>query len=259
MVLIRGFLVLFFFSFISLITFGQLGDKRENFPVYFGVQARVLSPSEFIGPVNTELSDQGFSSSLKQQIGFSYGALIRADYSKNITFESGINYIQRQFKASMSYSDSVTAISDSNNLTFINYEIPLQGIVKIQLGKSIFSLVGLGPSLTFKPTNVALIDQPGGKYTFYHSGSVKKFGVDLNAQVGFEYRTKKSGYFYFGGSVKVPTSYLFNWGGKFSEQGSSAYFIDFSKANGSFLAFDFRYYFPKIRNSGIQFKNGPIE
>lgn len=256
---VNSFILVAFFIFFYENIYSQLGDKREDFPIHFGIQARLISPSEFLGSVKTELSDKGFNSSLQQQIGFSYGALIRADYSKNIAFEGGINYIQRQFKASMFYTDSVTSISDSNELTFINYEIPLQGVVKIQLSKSFFSLVGLGPSITFKPTSVALIDQPGGKYTFYHSGSVKKFGVDINAQVGFEFRTKKSGYFYFGGSVKVPTSYLFNWGGKFSEQGSSFYLIDFAKANGSFISLDMRYYFPKIRNSGIQFKNGPIE
>lgn len=254
--LFSGFaLILFFVGKL----FGQLGEKRDKFPIHFGIQTRLVIPSDFLGAVKTDLSDQQFSSSLVQKIGFSYGALIRADYTKNITFEGGINFVQRHFNATMSYSDSVEFVQDTNRLTFINYELPLTGIVKIQLGKSIFSMVGLGPSFTFKPTSVKLIDQPGGKHTFYHTGSVKKFGIDLNAQAGFEYRTKRSGYFYFGGSAKIPTSYLFNWGGKYSQQGSSNYLIDFAKVNGTFLSMDLRYYFPKIRNSGIQFKPGPIE
>jgi hypothetical protein len=203
--------------------------------------------------------DGGFSSSLNQKTGFSYGALIRADYTKSISLEVGLNYIQRQFNAQMSYTDSITSISDSNKLTFINYEIPLTGIVKIQMGQKLFSTAGLGPSFSYKPTNVALIDQPGGPHTFYHSGTVKKFGIDLNAQIGFEFRTRKSGIYYIGSAVKVPTNYLFNWGGKYSKQNSSQYFIDFTKVNGAFLTIDLRYYLPKIKNSGLQFIKGPIE
>jgi len=239
--------------------FSQLGEKKEKFPILFGLQARILQPSEFLGPSTSTLLDGGFSSSLNQKTGFSYGALIRADYTKSISLEVGLNYIQRQFNAQMNYTDSVTSISDSNKLTFINYEIPLKGIVKIQMGQKLFATAGLGPSFSYKPTNVALIDQPGGPHTFYHSGTVKKFGIDLNAQIGFEFRTRKSGIYYIGGAVKVPTSYLFNWGGKYSKQNSSQYFIDFTKVNGAFLTVDLRYYLPKIKNSGLQFIKGPIE
>ncbi len=239
--------------------FSQLGEKKEKFPILFGLQARILQPSEFLGPSTSTLLDGGFSSSLNQKTGFSYGALIRADYTKSISLEVGLNYIQRQFNAQMNYTDSVTSISDSNKLTFINYEIPLTGIVKIQMGQKLFATAGLGPSFSYKPTNVALIDQPGGPHTFYHSGTVKKFGIDLNAQIGFEFRTRKSGIYYIGGAVKVPTSYLFNWGGKYSKQNSSQYFIDFTKVNGAFLTVDLRYYLPKIKNSGLQFIKGPIE
>lgn len=250
-----------FFSFITFynFSFSQLGEKKENYPIHFGVQTKLLLPSDFLGPVKTNLSNEGFQSILTQKTGYSYGGLIRADFTKNVTLECGINYIQRQFKAEMSYSDSSVTVNDTNNLTFINYELPITGIVKIQLARNIYSLVGLGPSFTFKPTNVALIDLPGGKHTFYHSGSVKKFGIDLNAQAGFELRTKKSGYFYLGGGVKVPTTYLFNWGGKYAQQGSSESLIDFEKVNGAFLSIDLRYYLPNIRNSGMQFIKGPVE
>jgi hypothetical protein len=237
----------------------QLGEKKERYPIHFGLQTKIVSPSDFLGPVKTSLLNEGFQSNLTQKIGFSYGALIRADYTKNITLECGINYIERQFNAEMSFSDSISSISDTNKLTFINFELPLTGIVKIQLAKNLFALVGLGPSFTFKPSNVALVDLPGGKHTFFHSGSVRKFGVDLNTQAGFELRTKKSGYFYIGFGVKVPTDYLFNWGGKYSQQGSSMSLIDFEKVNGSFLSLDLRYYLPNIRNSGIQFIKGPVE
>jgi hypothetical protein len=249
------------FSFLTVynFSFSQLGEKKENYPIHFGVQTKLLLPSDFLGPVKTTLSNEGFQSILTQKTGYSYGGLIRADFTKNVTLECGINYIQRQFKAEMSYSDSSVTVNDTNNLTFINYELPITGIVKIQLARNIYSLVGLGPSFTFKPTNVALIDLPGGKHTFYHSGSVKKFGIDLNAQAGFELRTKKSGYFYLGGGVKVPTSYLFNWGGKYAQQGSSESLIDFEKVNGAFLSIDLRYYLPNIRNSGMQFIKGPVE
>lgn len=253
--LILASLVLLFIDF----SYCQLSEKKERYPIHFGIQTKLILPSDFLGPVKTSLLKEGFQSNLTQITGLSYGALVRADFTKNVTLECGINYIQRHFNAEMSYSDSIVTVRDTNKLTFINYELPITGIIQIQLAKNFYSLVGLGTSFTFKPTSVALVDLPGGNHIFYHSGSVKKFGVDLNAQVGFELRTKKSGYFYIGGGVKVPTAYIFNWGGKYTQQGSSEALIDFKKANGAFLSFDLRYYLPNIRNSGVQFSKGPVE
>ena len=73
----------------------------------------------------------------------------------------------------------------------------------------------------------------------------------------FEYRTKKSGFFYLGGSVQVPMAPIFNLQTTYAHEGyrNSIY----GDVSGSYFALDIKYFFPNIRNKGIQFKPGPIE
>ena len=86
---------------------------------------------------------------------------------------------------------------------------------------------------------------------------LRKISIDFNANVGFEYRTKKSGFFYLGGSIRVPFSPLFIILTKYQNQGYDLTTID--ELNGSYLSIDLKYFFPITRSSGSTFKPGPIE
>ena len=144
-----------------------------------------------------------------------------------------------------------------NDLTFISYDIPINGLVYIQMGRQLFMNASLGLALTFKPTDVGILTKPGGSNLFYHTGFAnRKAGVDINANIGVEYRTKKSGFFYIGGSGRVPLAPLFQLIAQYKYQGIK----NTVKGNvdGSYLSIDVKYFFPNIRNRGVQFTRGPI-
>jgi hypothetical protein len=235
--------------------FEEEPDIKERFPSYFGIQVRTLFPTQFIGQSELTLGKDGFSTTLQQSLGYSFGGTVRAGLTKLLAFETGINYTQREFNVTMQVPDS--NIYASNHLTFISYDIPINGLVYIQMGKQVFMNASLGLALTFKPTNVGILTKPGGSNLFYHSGLVnRKAGFDINANLGFEYRTKKSGFFYIGGSGRVPLAPLFLLIAQYKYQGIKNTVS--GNVDGSYLSIDVKYFFPNIRNRGVQFTHGPI-
>ena len=83
------------------------------------------------------------------------------------------------------------------------------------------------------------------------------FTAALNANIGFEYRTSKSGFFYLGGSFQYPFSPIYTLAAAYNYKNASS--VAFGKLGGTYITVDFKYFFPNIRNKGEQFQQGPIE
>lgn len=229
--------------------------KKEKFPSYFGFQFRPVFPTRFIGEPETVMNNMEFSTTLSQKMGYSFGGTVRAGLTKLIAFETGINYTQRHFNVSMSVADS--NVFATNDLTFITYDIPLNGLVYVQLSEQFFMNASLGVAVTYKPTDVGILTLPGGSYSFTHTGRVgSKATFDLNANFGFEFRTENSGFFYIGGSGRVPFSPLFTVIAQYKYQGYKNTVS--AEVDGSYLALDFKYFFPNKQKRGTQWQRGPI-
>ena len=252
---LRSFLMLLFIAAITAIHAQDIPVKKEKFPSYFGLQVRPIFPTQFIGSSTTTLTKDEFSSTITQKMGYSFGGTVRAGLTKLISLETGINFTQRNFDITMSVADS--GVFATNNISFISYDVPLNALIYIQLDQHFFMNASMGAALTYKPTNVGVLTLPGSYHSFTHTGKVsRKGGLDLNANIGFEYRTEKSGFFYIGGSARVPFKPLFDLIAQYKYQGYKN--TIYGEIDGSYLALDFKYFFPNIRNKGIQFKRGPI-
>lgn len=230
-------------------------EKKEKFPSYFGLQFRPVLPTQFIGSPETVLTNKEFTTTITQKMGYSFGGTIRAGVTKLIAFETGINFTQRNFDIAMSVPDS--NVFASNNLSFITYDIPLNGLFYVQLSEQFYMNASMGIALTFKPSNVGVLTLPGSYHSFTHTGAVyRKGAIDLNANIGFEYRTENIGFFYIGGSARVPLKPIFDMVAQYKYQGYTNTVI--GEIDGSFLAIDIKYFFPNIRNKGVQVQRGPI-
>lgn len=243
-------------SFYGLAQRDYREEFNEDIPLYFGFESKLILPY-FVNNTELILSDSMYSSSSHFTTGYSLGGMIRRDFEKGISFEGGINYTQRHINVQMNVVDSM--IQENNRITFINYELPLKTLVFVKLTKKIFGTAGIGLSLFYKPTNVRVNNYTENKSNFVHYGYVKsKFGFDLNAQIGFEYRTKEKGFFQFGTSFKLPFAPLFEYNGLYF-YGTQLIANDWKNLPGSFFSIDIRYFLPKINNSGIQPLINPIE
>jgi len=250
------YLLIFLFSILPGYFFSQIKPpKKERFPSYFGLQVRPILPTRFIGEPELTLTRNEYSTTISQRAGYSFGGTVRAGLTKLLAFESGINFIQRNYDISMSVADS--NVHATNDLTFVCYDVPLNGLVYIRLGEQFYMNTSLGVSLTYKPSNVGILTLPGGSDRFVHTGYVgMKAAMDINVNIGFEFRTEKSGFFYLGGSGKVPFKPLFQLYTEY-ESGAHSNKIN-APIDGTFLAIDFKYFFPNISNKGPQFQEGPI-
>ncbi len=255
--IITLFLVL---AFGTLAQDSKKSPKKERVPSYFGLQVRPVFPTRFIGSptlnLNTADSDPLYvTTTLRQKMGYSFGATVRAGLTKLIALETGINFTQRNFDIDMALPDS--SIYGSNDLSFISYDIPINALFYIRLADQWYMNASLGVAMSFSPTNVQAETNPRSVHFFRQTGLVdSKVGFDLNANIGFEFRTEKSGFFYLGGSGRVPFKPIFTLLSEHHYQGYATYI--YGDVDGSFLSIDFKYFFPNINNKGTQFKGGPI-
>jgi len=249
---------LLFISFIfSFSTFTQIGNQGR-FPNYFGFQVRTIFPTKFIGEKELTIFNESFSTTITQKMGYSFGATVRAGLTDLIALETGINFTQRYFSLNMSHLDS--NIVGQNQFGFIQYDIPINALIYIKFTDEFYMNASLGLALGYKPSSIGSITNAGGLHQFFNIGLVdinKKVGVDLNANLGFEYRTKKAGIYYIGGSARLPLSPIF---GLVSQYRNGNYRLTaFGEVNGSYLSLDIKYFLPYFGGSGRYKPHGPIE
>lgn len=242
-------------TFTLLSTFSFTQDEKIS--SYFGIQVRPVIPTDMVGEKQTKITGTDFSSTITQTLGYSFGATVRAGITKLIAFETGISFTQRNFDLSMSLSDTnVTAV---DNFSLVGYDIPLNLLMYIQLSQKYYMNASMGFVTVFSPTDIVKVTETGGVHSFENYGSVSRVTFNFNANVGFEYRTEKSGFFYLGGSIRVPLQPAFNWLSAHMIQQHSDYTIAKGTVSGSFLSLDLKYFFPNIKQKGNQPKKGPIE
>jgi hypothetical protein len=243
---------LYWLILLPLCVFSQLGDTK--LPSYFGVQLRTVIPSSFVGNPVTQVQKDGMKASLTQTLGYSFGSIVRVGLTELISLETGINFTQRRFTLQGSIADS--GIFVNNDLGFIQYDVPINGLIYIKLSKRFFANASLGATAGFKPTSVATSNNVSGSKFFYHTGFVdKKASVDLNGNLGFEYRSKKSGFFYVGATVRLPTAPLFTYIATYRNQGYKV--SQYGDVSGAFLGIDVRYFFKNVK--ALREEQRPIE
>jgi hypothetical protein len=99
----------------------------------FGLQLKPIVPVSYFqaGPLN--LSDTIVDIEIKQTLGYSMGMIIRHNITNLISFETGINYVRRNY--AIAATSKIGTLNDQLEFGFVNYEIPLQALVYVQLSK----------------------------------------------------------------------------------------------------------------------------
>lgn len=234
----------------------NIPEPKEKFPTFFAASVNGLFPNTFLNSKSLVLKDTLMNSSLTQGFGSSIGGLIRRSYTDRFSLEAGIYYSTRNYQVDISVPDS--NIFSSTSLKFTSFELPVNGLVFIKLSEEIYANAALGFSFGYKPSSIGGSNNPSGKHLFLYRGILNsKFSIDANAQFGFELRTRKSGFFYLGGSARVPLAPLFLFVSVY-EYKTERYGLA-GEANGGYFSLDLRYYFHNVKNKGPQPLKGPIE
>jgi hypothetical protein len=258
--IIRRFIIVGYLIQISFFSAAQQPQnarlKKDKFPSYFGLQFKPLIPGDFLGKSTFEVSQDQLYAKFSQKLGYSFGASVRIGLTKLISLETGINMVQRNYNIDFAVADS--NLYASNQFETVNYDIPLNLLIYIQLSERIFMNTSFGGSFIYNPTNVATKMTLDKGHAFIHEGRrVSKAAAEFNANVGIELRTEKNGIFYVGVTGKVPFKPIYKIAAIYSKESYTK--VATGEMTGTYLSLDFRYYFPNVAPKGQQFINGPID
>jgi hypothetical protein len=198
-----------------------------------GLCYRPIFPLAFLGTGEEQQSVDNINFTLGLKSGFSGGMVIRRGFTELLSGEIGINYVKRNYDYSITDSGKVF----NDGFTLIGYEVPISLLAFIQLGEAVFMNASMGVGLDAFASSVRTYNDN------YEQFAIKKHSVEpsLNANIGWEYRTYKSGAIYLGATYHRPFSEVFTNSTIYRkgtvETGS------FTQLSGSYLTADLRYYF----------------
>ena len=225
-------------TFLVILLMGNFSIAQKG-TTSFGLQLKPIVPVSYFqaGPLN--LSDTIVDIEIKQKLGYSMGMIIRHNITNLISFETGINYVRRNY--AIAAISKIGTLNDQLEFGFVNYEIPLQALVYVQLSKRIYMNVSSGIGLNAYPSHVI----SSGENLLLEQLSLRGriIGLSYLANIGFEYKTEEKGNFYLGASLVTPLSPITETKIKYEYQ--NATFSEFTAfLNGNYITIDLRYFFP---------------
>jgi len=228
------FLAISFFLVINLQVFSQEGLLS------FGVQYKPIFSSRFFGAGETTGEVDYFSVTRAPKFGHSFGMQIRRGFTKMFSYETGINYVKRNY--SVYCIDNFNTKSAEFDFGLVGYEIPNQLLVYIRLGENFYMNTATGISLNWFASDVASssTDVKFIQKTFIKPGWVK---VALIANLGFELRTEKRGIYYLGASLTNPFYNMASTLITYDENLSTPDKEVLLNLKGGIFTVDLRYYF----------------
>ena len=203
----------------------------------FGIQFKPIFPVGFLGTgkQTVQVDSVNMKFDLALQGGWNFGMVIRKNMTKLLALETGINYVKRKYHMDAIDED----YSESSEFRIIGYEIPLSLLAYIRLGEYIFMNASLGASADMYASNV----QSSGMYHSTLTVRNHTFQAAIIANLGWELRTDKSGYFYLGASLHRPFDYELTTKVHYDRDPKE---LDvYQPLSGSYLTLDVRYFFPE--------------
>lgn len=235
----RVFLIIYLIGINFILSHGQ------EYALTLGLQFKPIIPTNVLNSGTFEFNDQAFDTNgdpvnvhimVEPEFGYSWGAVVRRGITKTISFETGISYIRRNFKYTL--TDLDTNFTGITEFGLVSYEIPINGLIYIRLGEQFYMNNSLGISLDMYASDA----QSGADDNFAQYTAKRKWlQPALNANLGFEYRTKESGYFYVGFTYHNPFTNIAVSQLNYRKNLEIHPFL--TELNGGYLTLDFRYFF----------------
>ncbi len=232
-------LVIFLFLYNSI--FSQEGLVTSGF------QIKPIIPSEMFKTGKTVFSDSSVNFTLQPNTGYCFGMVVRKGITPMFSLETGINYVKRNY--TISVEDS--SFNTMRKFGFISYEIPILVLVYIRLGEKLYMNTAAGLSLDMFPSDLSTSNDYINHVTLRRNW----LQTALLTNLGFEWRTEKSGFFYIGSSYHRP----------FKDNAlNSVLYKRYSRLNGpvfntwlsgNYLTVDFRYFFHENPEKKAKRKN----
>jgi hypothetical protein len=190
-----------YFVFFVILFFLHTNAGAQRKVTTVGIQVKPIFPNSFLSAGTTTVYQDNVRFDLTLASGYSAGMMVRHGFSDLLAIESGINFVKRSHE--LKITDG--SFEGTSKFRIIGYEIPVNLLVYIRLGEKIFMNASMGPSVDMFASDVQSSDD------YYSQRSYRNniFQPAVNGNLGVEYRTLKSGFFYVGASYHQPFSYIY--------------------------------------------------
>ncbi len=166
--------------------------------------------------------------------------MIRQQISKSFAIETGISSVKRSYNVEA--NSLINNKTDKTDFSFIGYQIPIQGLVYIQLSEAIYMNTTAGIGIDMYPSSIFT---KGKNYLLNNLTTRQRWpNFSLLANLGFEYRNNEKGTFYIGGSFNRPFSPIAKSNFSYLYEGNNTTILE-TFLNGNYITLDLRYFFPE--------------
>lgn len=242
--------LLYLFSLLFFTLAGMHESNAQEKISTVGLQFKPIYSSPFFGTGPINFVDSGFTHEIKPGRGFSGGMVIRKGYKKNLSFEYGINYVVRNYNLKIESAGN-TKVEDKFKI--VGYEIPFSQLIFIKLNEKIFMNAAVGICINMFPSDIA---RGNDNYGIVAGRSIL-FNPSLLANLGVEYRTTKSGYFYIGTTLNRPFKEIYSFSIDYYKNNNIINNV-FGNLNGAYLTLDIKYFFHEDPEKKAKRKNKTI-
>ncbi len=220
------------FILLPLLCISAMLHAQKNVTTV-GLQLKPIFPLNFLGTGETNNLDLDVKFTLGLKSGFAGGMVIRRGLSDLLSIESGINYVKRKYDLKIQDEE----FEHNASFRIIGYEIPVSLLVYIQLSEKLYMNVSMGGSLDMFASAVQIYD------TVFNQVALRNRVMQgaVIANLGWEWRTEKSGYIYLGASYHRPFNFIY--------LSKTQYYATDPDAStsiellGNYLTLDLRYFF----------------
>ncbi len=231
--------------FILIMLMAGIKVSAQNRVWTVGMQLKPIFSSRAFGTGPKVMTDRSLLYTLRPRGGYAAGMVVRRGYTQRLSFEFGINFTARNYQVNVQGGP----VPAENRFRIVAYEIPLSQLVFVRLSEYIYMNASGGLSVNMFPSDVARNNDPllvyAGRELIIHPG--------LLANVGFEYRSRKSGYYYLGASLNRPFRQIYTLSARY-QVGSQVVSSVLSGFRGTYLTLDLRYFFHEDPDKKIRKK-----
>ena len=220
-------------------------NAQEN-RTTFGLQYKPIIPSKYFNSSHITKNSEDYNFNLTPKYSNSFGMIIRQKINNTFSIESGLNYIQRNYK--LKVTNPNIHIHDFTNFPIRSYEIPIQFLTYVRVSNTWYLNVAFGISHNSLASDVF---SEGEQTANYFQNTYRKNGGyrALLANIGIEYRTQEKGHYYIGTSLHRPWGEIGRIYPEYKDEDTSFNYLDnfndkiFLAILGNFITIDFRYFF----------------
>lgn len=198
-----------------------------------GIQYKPVFTVDLLSQKDETALQSGVNFSVGLSSGFAAGMVIRRGITDTYSIEGGINYIKRTYEIKVSEGN----VSEQSKFRIIGYEIPISGLVYVRLSEQFYMNASLGIAADMFASDVTT----SGSFVKMYSLRKSVINAGVIANLGWEFRTEKAGYFYLGASYHNPFSDIYRT--RLEYDNNTTHEAVEMPLSGTYFTLDVRYFF----------------